>query len=381
MVRRREGEEDLMAGKYHRPLEKLFRENFRLRSGERVLVFTDRPRASDRAGRRRYRCAREAADVAGVLGGDTVFADFDPTAAHGTEPPERLWEKCFGEETCERLKRRDLLAKIIGKKIDRRELSEAKRIMRSGRQAVPDVIVGLAFHSTSHTRFRSFAGAGGARYGSMPLFDPVMFDGPMAVDWKGVARRTRKAAALLSRSRRIVASAPNGTYLRFDTGGRKASSDDGLLHRPGSSGNLPAGEAYFAPYEGRTQGVLVAEWSPLARLKKPLVFWIRDGLLHEIEGKGEHADFLRRKMRENPANANVAELGIGTNPGASRPDNILESEKILGTIHVAFGDNHAFGGRVSTPFHQDYVVFQASLRTETAAGRRCDVLKRGEWVL
>ena len=32
------------------------------------------------------------------------------------------------------------------------------------------------------------------------------------------------------------------------------------------------------------------------------------------------ANLLRRKMRENPDNANVAELGVGTNPGASRPD-------------------------------------------------------------
>lgn len=370
-----------MTGKYRRPLEKLFRENFRLRSREKVLVFADRPRIQERAGRRRYRCAREAAEVADVLGGGAVFVDFDPTAAHGAEPPEGLWRACFGEKTCERLKRRGLLAKIIDKKIDRRDLSEAKRIMMRGREAVPAVIVGLAFHSTSHTRFRSFACAAGVRYGSMPLFDPVMFDGPMAVDWKEVARRTRKAASLLSRSRRIVASAPNGTYLRFDTGGRKAASDDGLLHRPGSFGNLPAGEAYFAPYEGATQGILVAEWSPLARLKKPLVFWIRDGLLHEIEGTGEHADLLRRKMREDPANANVAELGIGTNPRASRPDNILESEKILGTIHVAFGDNHAFGGKVSTPFHQDYVVFRASVTTEAPDGHRRHVLRDGEWVL
>jgi len=31
---------------------------------------------------------------------------------------------------------------------------------------------------------------------------------------------------------------------------------------------------------------------------------------------------------------------------------------------VAFGDNHGFGGKVSTPFHQDYVVFKASLTAE-----------------
>jgi len=60
-------------------------------------------------------------------------------------------------------------------------------------------------------------------------------------------------------------------------------------------------------------------------------------------------------------NANIAEIGIGTNDRAVRPDNILESEKILGTIHVALGDNSSFGGKVKTPFHQDFVFFRLVL--------------------
>lgn len=370
-----------MAEKYHQVLERLFKENMGLRRREKVLVFTDVPHLSDSVGRRRRRCAAEAVETAAGMAGEARLVEFEPTGTHGAEPPEELWKACFGTEAVARLKSRGLLRKIIGKGAAAGELAAARRILGRASENVPDVIIGLSFYSTSHTRFRSFACRAGARYGSMPLFDPRMFKGPMAVDWRVLARRTRRGAALLSRSKRIVASAPNGTYLRFDTGGRKALSDDGLLHRPGDFGNLPAGEVYLAPLEGKTQGVLVAEWSPVSRLKKPLVFWIRDGLLHEIEGEGDHADLLRRKMRQNPRNANVAELGVGTNPGACRPDNILESEKILGTIHVAFGDNHAFGGRVSTPFHQDYVVFRASLRAESAAGRRREILREGEWVL
>jgi leucyl aminopeptidase (aminopeptidase T) len=32
---------------------------------------------------------------------------------------------------------------------------------------------------------------------------------------------------------------------------------------------------------------------------------------------------------------NVTELGIGTNPNAKSPLNLLEAEKIKGTVHVA----------------------------------------------
>ena len=60
--------------------------------------------------------------------------------------------------------------------------------------------------------------------------------------------------------------------------------------------------------------------------------------------------------RSNPAVANLAELGIGTNEAAKDTANILEGEKILGTCHIAFGDNKGFGGTVSAPFHRDYIV-------------------------
>jgi leucyl aminopeptidase (aminopeptidase T) len=37
---------------------------------------------------------------------------------------------------------------------------------------------------------------------------------------------------------------------------------------------------------------------------------------------------------------------------------VLEDEKIIGTIHVAFGDNHSFGGTIRVSSHQDGVVLQ-----------------------
>jgi len=61
------------------------------------------------------------------------------------------------------------------------------------------------------------------------------------------------------------------------------------------------------------------------------------------------------------ARRNLAELGVGTNPHACRPDNILEAEKIRGTVHLAVGDNAHMGGRVAADFHEDFVVPQAEL--------------------
>jgi len=73
----------------------------------------------------------------------------------------------------------------------------------------------------------------------------------------------------------------------------------------------------------------------------------------------------------------VAELGVGTNPKARRPHNVLEAEKILGTVHVAVGDNHTFGGVNRAPFHVDFVVFEP---TAVVGGRgwRIKLLEKGK---
>lgn len=42
---------------------------------------------------------------------------------------------------------------------------------------------------------------------------------------------------------------------------------------------------------------------------------------------------------------NIAELGVGTNDKAIITGKILEDEKVLGTVHVALGNNIGFGGK------------------------------------
>ena len=40
---------------------------------------------------------------------------------------------------------------------------------------------------------------------------------------------------------------------------------------------------------------------------------------------------------------------------------MLEDEKLLGTIHVAFGASASFGGTVTVPVHIDVVVLSPTL--------------------
>jgi len=72
---------------------------------------------------------------------------------------------------------------------------------------------------------------------------------------------------------------------------------------------------------------------------------------------------------------NCAELNIGTNPNARRPDNVLESEKIRGTVHIAIGDSSHMGGKVTSDLHQDFVVPKPTMKFDGEV-----VMKEGKFI-
>jgi leucyl aminopeptidase (aminopeptidase T) len=105
---------------------------------------------------------------------------------------------------------------------------------------------------------------------------------------------------------------------------------------------------------------------------------VKNGVVVEIEGNDSLRARLEAKFAEDVNCRNIAELGIGTNDKASRPDNVLEAEKILGTIHIALGDNTGFGGNVSAPFHEDYVFYQPTLTAIMADKSEFLVIEAGK---
>ncbi|MEW6586949.1 MAG: peptidase, partial [Nitrospirota bacterium] len=305
--------------------------------------------------------------------------EYEATGSHGAEPPARLWELAFGEETVDLLRKKHLLLPIIKKKASDATLRVAEEIIRENRDQTVDCVIALANFSTSHTKFRDFlTRVCGCRYASMPIFEASMLEGAMNVDWKALARRTVDLARIVSEAGRIIIKTPNGTSLTLSKKGRKAIADTGILTRRGSFGNLPAGEVYIAPVEGTAKGKMVLEWAPTRQLSKTITLAVKDGFVSDISGDDPYVQYLRMKLAERKENGNIAELGIGTNSAAKRPDNILESEKILGTIHVALGDNSSFGGKVKTPFHQDFVFFKPTVILVYEDGRKKQILKNGK---
>lgn len=203
----------------------------------------------------------------------------------------------------------------------------------------------------------------------------------MQVDWEKMSLRIRQVARAVEKAEIMQMTAANGTSITFSRRGRKVMTDTGLITKAGSFSNLPAGEVYVAPREGTADGTLVLEWSPTRRLKSPITLTVKKGMVRNVEGRDAYVDFLNRKLSEKGENRNIAEFGIGTNDRASRPDNILESEKIFGTVHIALGDNSSFGGKVSTQFHQDFVFFKPAVTLRYPSGYRKLLMKNGKMMI
>lgn len=364
-------------------IKKIFTVNLGVQKNERVLVFTDLIRDAevisnaDRTRRESLRdTAREVAETGKGFCGIT-YVEFPSAMEHGKEPPVELWESAFGRKTVEELKRDGLLERILAKTATSEDLRAGESII-SKSAAPPQAIIALSNFSTSHTRFRDYlTRCGGVRYASMPLFERPMLTGAMTADWKEVESRTNRIVEMMTGGDMIFITSHNGTSICFSMKGRDVLADTGILTKPGAFGNLPAGEAFLAPLEGTAEGVLVLEWAPTKQLRDPIELEIRNGRVVDVSGNDPLATDLKEKILNNPMVGNIAELGIGTNDKAERPDNILETEKILGTVHIALGDNSSFGGKVSVPFHEDFIFFNPTLEV-FKGGQKIEIIVDGD---
>ena len=285
-----------------------------VRPGERVLVVTDAPLRT--IGYAAFEAARD-------LGNDVLLIEMLPRKTNGEEPP-----------------------------------ADVAALMTQY-----DVVLCPTSKSLTHTDSRRNASAKGVRVATLPGVTEEVMVRCMNADYNEIAARTFRICELMRTTKVIRVKAPAGTDITMPIEGREAHASSGVFRDKGLYGNLPTGEAYLALLEGRSNGVVVVDGSmaSVGMVDEPIRITVRDGYATDITG-GESARRLIVLLESHGKDGRtVAEFGIGTNDKAILTGVILEDEKVMGTIHIAFGDNKSMGGSVRVASHLDGLVKQPTV--------------------
>lgn len=293
--------------------------------GENVLVVCDPDRVA---------IGQALNDAAAAAGGDGVLLVLPPRPERGTEPPPTVANAFLG---C-------------------------------------DVYMAPCLPSLSHTRARKGATERGARGATLPGVDAELLGRLMSADFDLMAQRSKQVAQLLTEAGEAHFTCPRGSDMHFDLRGRSAISDDGDLTAGAAFGNLPCGEGFISPTGG--SGVFYgATVGHLGLSPEPTEIRVEDGRL--TAARGPLGGLFTTHLDQYGSDArHLAELGVGTNDQAKLGGNLLEDEKILGTVHIAFGASAGIGGTVDVPVHEDVVVLEPTLTIGSTT-----VIEAGRFVL
>ncbi len=288
-------------------IKAVFEGSLKLRPDESCLIVTDTVKEP---------IARAFYDYAGRITPKVNIIVIEPTGEHGTEPPE----------------------------------DAANEMLKY------DVQLLVTDKSLTHTAARRKATAKGARIATMPAITEDIANRCLDIDYGALKKESNRIHGLLSSALSVRVTTELGTDMHFKIGSSGFfGKDGGSFDRPGAYGNLPEGEVAFAPETCEGAFIVDATFPGLGILDSPLTFKVRDCMVYEISGKRAE-EVVRRLDRVGAKAYRVAELGIGLNPKARIIGNILEDEKVIGTVHIALGNNLSFGGDNDVPLHLDGVI-------------------------
>jgi len=224
--------------------------------------------------------------------------------------------------------------------------------------AASDVVLCPTTKSVTHTNARIEACKAGARVSTLPGITEEAMVRCLNADYNKIAALSVKLKEILDPAKTVRVTSKKGTDITMPKEGRAAKADTGIVTEKGAMSNLPAGETFLAPLEGTSNGVIVIDgaMSGVGLVKKEIKVIVKDGYATEFIG-GAEAKALEKLLEPfGQEGRNIAEFGIGTNYKAKLTGLILEDEKVMGTIHIAFGNNKTMGGVCGVPIHLDGLV-------------------------
>jgi len=189
----------------------------------------------------------------------------------------------------------------------------------------------------------------------------------------------------LTNTIKIEVTNPAGTKLTFNTENRPFFTDTKLDWKDLKWMNLPTGEVMVAPTEDSLNGKLVCDLAIggiLEPLKTPVTIIAKNGKAEKITSKDKNVLVKVKEWLNTDDWSNiVGEFAFGINPKARLVNEFLESEKIYGTIHIAFGHNLDFPcGKNPSQNHVDFLVSKPKVKITKKDGEKKTILQKGKFI-
>ncbi len=180
---------------------------------------------------------------------------------------------------------------------------------------------------------------------------------------------------------KLEVSNPSGTKLTIGVSGRPFYTDTIIDWKTLKWMNLPTGEVIVAPVENSMEGSLICDMAigGIGPLHANVELSVAKG---KVKNVSSHDEKVLRQVKDSlntdDWSSTVGEFAFGINPKARFVDEFLEAEKILGTTHIAFGDNTDMpGGKNSSKNHMDLLISKPTVKAVSSSGSSINVLAEG----
>ncbi|MEJ2241303.1 MAG: aminopeptidase [Candidatus Bathyarchaeota archaeon] len=216
----------------------------------------------------------------------------------------------------------------------------------------------------------------------------MLTDGALALtleEHKMMQDHATKLMKKLQGAEQIDIKNPAGTHVIFSTKNRPFFTDTKLDWKNMKWMNLPTGEVIVAPIEDSLNGKLLVDLAigGIGKIEKPMEISIKKGRVENVFSQNrEELHRVKRTFSTDNWSDVVGEFAFGINPHARFVDEFLESEKILGTIHLAFGSNIDMpGGKNPSKNHMDLLISLPTVKITKENKEQITILEKGHYLI
>jgi leucyl aminopeptidase (aminopeptidase T) len=226
-----------------------------------------------------------------------------------------------------------------------------------------------------------------SRLGHCPgVTTDMLTDGALSLtseDHRAMQSFAQKLLRVLEGVVKIDLHTPSGTKLSLSVNERPFYTDTKLDWKTMKWMNLPTGEVLAAPVENSLSGRLVCDMAigGIGPLKTPVELTVKNGQVTKTTSKNQKiVKAVKDSLATDDWSSVVGEFAFGINPKARFVHEFLEAEKIMGAVHIAFGDNLDYpGGKNPSRNHMDFLMNHPTVRITKENKESATVLQDGKY--